>query len=186
MNPADNSVHACGGNYWGQRGAPYASLESNHINLPTTTVVARVAVGSAHALVLLEDNSLVAWGRNDDYQLGLPYSNWTRSNSGVHGLSIPKIVFKFENQPIGSIVAGSKWNLALQGALEPELGHVDFRKEMFHSPLERPTAAPSTDQPTQTASTSFATVAAVFSVVIILLITFFIVAKRRQKFLRVE
>src|SRR5688572_20157829 len=65
---------------WGQDPGPGAKLAPVAIDLPGKA--SRVAVGEASAYALLEDGTVVAWGANDEGQLG----NGAPGANGVPGI----------------------------------------------------------------------------------------------------
>ena len=68
------TIASWGYNQEGQRGDGTVTEPSDTIGsvaLPTGRVAKAIAAGGAHALALLDDGSVVAWGQNDSGQLGL-------------------------------------------------------------------------------------------------------------------
>jgi hypothetical protein len=71
--------------------------------------------------LLISDNRVFAWGRNDEYQLGLPFANWTKSSTGLNGVAPARVSVQLDPEiPVGSFVAGSSWALVAVGSAEPK------------------------------------------------------------------
>ena len=101
---SDGSVAAWGTNLWGQIGLPseiYYSLEP--VRVPGISSAVAVAAGGNHALALLGDGTVVAWGWDEFGQLGDgEVGGWRETPAPVVGLS-----------NVVAIDAGSTHSLAL-------------------------------------------------------------------------
>ena len=78
----DNSLKCWGSDYYGQLGRGESSnrVPTPHsVSLGQNTTVVDVAVGLDHTCVILNDNTVKCWGRNDYGQLG--YGNTTDTNA---------------------------------------------------------------------------------------------------------
>jgi alpha-tubulin suppressor-like RCC1 family protein len=101
---ADGTVRAWGSNFYGALGIDTSTtISSVPVAVPGLSNVRSIAAGLHHSLALLEDGTVMAWGRNDYEQFGIDTSNASSS--------VPVAVPGLSN--VRSIAAGSFHSLAL-------------------------------------------------------------------------
>jgi hypothetical protein len=180
----------CGGNYWAQRGVSSPWLNSTSLAQPTrvdefdATRVKQVAMGTAHALLVLNDSKILAFGRNDEGQLGLGFANWTRSGvtSGLYKLDS---VLGLSNYDVRLVATGSYWSVAtypgeFAGPVAEPVSQPSATPRPVTAAPEVTNTAPQDGQKPDTDGNQL-TVAVIVGVVILILIAVALLVRARMR-----